>query len=270
MERGAFSEIECFLWSGDGKAVSELVYYDHEGRSYHTRIPASAIESALRLFDGRPRAVRRRTGGLSPGWPSQLVVLEPASRTEPGDNGLRIRVRFADFVRDGEGRIVPGQYQRHSKLVHPSECAEPHGYHLSGPQAFVMDFGRGIVPVHVFHFEPAVRGSHLVHFIDSVDLERIASMATGGREPVTTYCADRAALRWAGTEAARARANAAGLRSVGLEVMPLLLAHTSVPVPTGISAYDVRNYLRLWRLRECAPLHIGVGHHEPVEEIFHG
>lgn len=238
--------IEYFVWANQSPNNDRLVYFDEQGQIIEHTVKTGVIELALKAFNGETKAVRRSTGGLVAVKPFQVVLIKHEEAERPS---VRVRVRFHDLrFTQKRGLWVP-QLMSHTKLVAPEQLQEAFTYSLNQAQDFVLDFGHGVVPIHVFHYDTDLDGNSTAFFINVGDLTQAVHAAPGEYVPIQPYSVPREALRWAGGEATPdkeiARENYARMIRVGAEVIPASLrAGDIVEVPAGNTA-DVRDYLQL-------------------------
>ena len=155
------------------------------------------VKKALKAFNKGPKAISRSSGGLIRAVPSQLVIYD-----RKGENGLttpevRIKVKFKDFRRDAKGVIVGSETVMGTKIVSPAEIVEPFSYNLDGQQRFLMDFGRGVIPVYVFRYGINESGKAMALFVEIDDVERVILGPEGKTVTTQVYQASRDLLRYA-------------------------------------------------------------------------
>ncbi len=243
--------IEFFLWKEDKKNENTLVYYDQEGSYHEANIGTGEITQALAVFRGRNRAIQRSSGGLTTAEPFQLILV-----TKPdGKAVLHVKVRFRDLKPSTAHQTTTAEYVTHTKVISPEALKEPFDFTLSDQkeQRFLVDFGKGIVPVHVFDYSTDEEGNLFAHFIELGDLERAMGARQGSRIAVQPYVVSRDVLRCAqsdpNAETSRqwviAKEKYDGLRAKGHKVIPLCLRSGATElVPGGVAASDVRFYLK--------------------------
>lgn len=245
--------LESLLWNQeDGKLAEKLVYYDLEGRRYDKEAGGGLIDEALKLFGGSVKAVKRSTGGLVIAEPYQLIVYGDPTK-EGGRTDIRIRVRFRDFKRGANNRVVSPEYVIHTKTVLPEDLKEPFSYRCAGraQQRFVMDFGQGIVPVHVVHYEIDPSGDTIAYFLDHGDMEQLRTAAKGTKTSVQVYRCDRDVLRFAPDDPERgpieyglAAANHRRLRLDNQQIVPdVLKSGGPTPLLAGLPAEEIQKAL---------------------------
>jgi hypothetical protein len=230
-----------------------LVYYDQEGTCFEKDIASHAIDDALKIFDGKIKAVQRRSGGLILAEPYQIVLVESESEESPRPQ-IRIRVKFLDF-KAGKGLVTAPEYLVHTKVVSPEEMKDPFILKTQSNQRYVLDFGQGIVPVHVFHFENSGE-NNWAYFIEQRDLNRVIKEGAGTKAEVQIYRVPQEVLRFAdesevgSSDFNRANNNYERLKALGGKVVPDCLAWEShIEVPSSSSAHDLRNFLRMTLIR---------------------
>lgn len=200
MERGVTyrSLIEYFLLMQNGGNRNTLIYYDQQGTRFEKEIERGQIEHALKKFDGKPKAVVRSSGGIVRAIPYQLVLCEGTPVFGQVTPQPKIRVKFRELGRDEHGRIIPGVINTVSKLVEPEQVIELFSYRLENPQRFVVDMGRGIIPIYVFRYwtDPQQRVQAL--FVELDDMESaVMGSREGKRTLIQPYYVPRDILRYA-------------------------------------------------------------------------
>jgi hypothetical protein len=110
-----------------------------------------------------------------------------------------------------------------------------------------MDFGRGIVPIHVFDEETDESGQSWIWFVEHADLELIVRAPGGERVEVQAYRVSRDVVRFAeGSEYESAVTRYGELRRTDHRVIPEALRVGSPHfIPTDLAAEEARKYLRL-------------------------
>lgn len=242
--------IEYFVWAHQSAQNDKLIYYDENGNCIEQSVQTGEIEEALRAFNGETKAVRRSTGGLTPVQPFQLVLLQRPDSKLPC---VRVKVRFVDLKLGYKDGVLVSELMTHTKVVTPQELVEPFRY-TQAEQHYVMDFGAGIVPVHVFHFDSRPEGETTAFFADVGEVAQAMKTRPGAHARIQAYAVPRECLRWASTEpngssqtdADLARENYARLRRVGAEAIPdSLKSGKVINVPTGSGLEDVRDFLQM-------------------------
>jgi hypothetical protein len=196
------TSVEYFLLMHDTNNDERLVYYDKAGTRYETNVSREVLEEALRVFDGKRKAIRRSSGGLSHADPYQLVILDhheanQDSKGQAQSPELLIKVKFKEFKRDGSGKVLSDDYITNTKLVHPSEITDPFSYALDGQQRFALDFGAGLIPVYVFHYDTDPMGNAIAYFIDIDCLRKSLTGQAGEFSSIQPYAVAREVLRFA-------------------------------------------------------------------------
>ena len=196
------------------------------------------------FFKRKLGAIKRSTGGLGLAEALQIVVTEP---TDNRTSHIRIRVRVKDFRRNAAGLAVGANYQFYTKIVHPEELKEPFSLDQPGAPRLVIDFGQGLVPVDVFHYERRPDGSIQAKFVEGSDLEALSRAPKNENFEINTYSIDRDIIRLANDrEHAIAQARRAGIkRAYGRVVPEELRQGAPLRIPTRLSRESMRNCLRL-------------------------
>ncbi len=251
MERGVTyrSLIEYFLLMQDAGKSNTLVYYDQKGTRFERPIERGQFDDALKKFDGKPKAVARSNGGLVRAVPYQLVLCEGYGNITPQP---KIKVKFREFKRDSEGRVGGGTIQTVSKLVMPHEVVDLFTYRLDEPQRFIIDIGRGIVPIYIIKYASDIEGKSVALFVEMDDVER--SMLGRGEKTsskIKVYQISRDLLRYAchcnlhgQDEYNIAMENYQIQKQQGLEIFPESLAIAGpIEGPTNLTYQDFRKYI---------------------------
>lgn len=229
--------IEYFLWSkGDNKS-DKLIYYDKDGNCVEKEIPQGLLEEPLKFFDGKLKAVRRTSGGLSLAEPHQIIVYQ--------QDEIRIRVRLKELGRNTEGFVISPKPVYQMKVVPLSHIEPGFTIHTEDAQTFVVDLGQGLVPIHLFHIETDLQGRRSAFFVLSAALQEVLK----GNRKITLpiFSLPLEVIRAATAEEfAAAEKNVAGLiESKGLYLPDTLIATSPVQVPQGSSLEMVKHFLRI-------------------------
>lgn len=242
--------IEYFVWARQSANSDKLIYYDENGTCIEHTVQTGEIENALRAFNGETKAVRRSTGGLTPVQPCQLVLVQKQDSDIPG---VRVKVRFVDLRLIFKDGVLTTELMTHTKVVTPQELLEPFRY-TQAEQHYVMDFGAGIIPVHVFHFDTRPDGETTAFFADVGEVAIAINARAGAHARIQAYAVPRDCLRWPAadhngssqSDADLARENYARLKRVGAETIPdCLKNHGLIEAPTGYSLEEVREFLQM-------------------------
>ncbi len=241
--------LEFFLWRREDKSnpiSAEKTVQGSDGDS-------NLVGDALRVFNSRTRTVRRSSGGVSVAEPYQIVFLDP---TTPDSHKpeVHIKVRFKDFKVTRAGEISTDELTTHTKVVAPSELGEAFSYDLEKKEAqsYVVDFGQGIVPVHIVDFRLEASGAMMAYFVESDDLQRLLGRDASGAVPVQLYRVDRDVIRLAQAKRAQggksewdhARENYLQLKRQGVAVIPPSLSYGKpVPLASGRTPQEARTLL---------------------------
>lgn len=241
--RGISAPAEYFLWRRKG---------DTQYTNY-TRVESEqgGIGDALRLFNSKKKSVRRSTGGIILAEPYQIVFDDGSRRRAEPET--RIKVRFLDFRFGPNKEIVGMETAVHTKIVRPTDLGEPFTFDMAGKKfpSFVVDFGKGIVPVHIVGLAMTPDGEPLVYFVDDRDFRRVGS-GRGKKHLVQFYCMHRELLRLASTDPGRGKRseynfaleNDGNVRRMHGEVVPRALSwRASLLVPGETSIHKGRRLL---------------------------
>jgi hypothetical protein len=145
--------------------MDRVVYYDSNGVCHEKQVSRRLLEQALQLFDGKPRAIRRSTGGIITAQPYKLVLYH--SRLEGSTPELTIKVRFRDFSPPSTpSDLVSGDCKVMAKNVPVHELLNPFPFTIDENQKYVLDFGRGIIPIHVFTIINDPAGEKMALFVE--------------------------------------------------------------------------------------------------------
>lgn len=252
--------IEYFLWSREGTKNDKLIYYDQNGECHEKPIPSGILEKGLHIFDGKPRAVRRSSGGLVLAEPYQVViydrtVLSPETQWRPmrdPNSMIRIRVKFHDLVRSRDGLIISPQPVIQTKIVMLDELKDAFPTKIEAEQRFVMDFGRGIIPIHVFHFAEDEKGRAYALFARADEIEKALTAKEGEKVALQTFQIPQSVLRLTEKTGAEekeykaAQDNLIWLKQNGETIVPpCLKLGDEVEVPGGASLEMLQHFLRI-------------------------
>jgi hypothetical protein len=233
--------------------TQQLVYFDPQGKRY-VGDDHRIAEDMLRLFSQRVKAVRRSTGGLVLAEPFELIVYgDPTRPARPED--YRVRVKFRDFRRDAEGRVLLGEIATHVKTLPASELLEPFHFDGDTPGCFLLDFGDGIVPVNVVLSDG--RGNGQAFFVEPDAIERVRTTRQDENVLIQPYRVERTVLRWTpidkeggAPDERRAWRNYHRLVDRDRQAIPPVLAFGApIAIPGGSTTEEVRQFLRM-KLRQ--------------------
>ena len=235
--------VDYFLWNQDEKTPGRLVYYDNQGNCYERDLPKERIDAALKLFDGKPRSILRSTGGRVNAEPIQIVVSEPDSDAPQ----IRIRVKFCDLIRNVDGDVIGNQIAIHTKVVSIEDLGDP--VPQVANHSYVMDFGSGLVPIRVIHFEKDKRTT-MARFVLATEVDAAAERPGGQTAWLQTYLAPVQTLRLATDhhgvmEFALAEENVKWKIQLGERIIPTCLADGSIEVPCGATQHLIEQVLQL-------------------------
>jgi hypothetical protein len=252
MLTGATSKrtIEYFLLMHEQPDVDRLVYYDPTGVRYEANIAREMLDEALKIFDGKRKAIKRSSGGLVHADPYQLVIFEDKDSGAAPE--IRVKVKFKEFKKDAEGKFVVDEYVMNHKVVPVSEISDPFTFALDGQQRFVLDFGQGMIPVYVFHYDTDANGTAMAYFTEIDALRRALTGKVGEYMPVQTYKVPRDILRFAcdltangSSEYLEAMDNQTRLKENGISIIPdSLLVFDRIDVCFPQTHQGFRKYLR--------------------------
>lgn len=215
------------------------------------------IGKALSLFSGEMRTARRSTGGRSGVTPYQILFYDRGKNQPPE---IRLRVKFKDFKFGRAGALTNGKVVTHTKVVSPKDLLESVNYDLttSSLQPFVLDFGRGIVPVYVLHYE-FKKDTVIAYFIEMHQLGELLRAPSRSTLNIQVYSVDRELLRVADlsysegrkSEYDFAKDNYMHLRANEKVVVPHSLRFEQpVELPGGLTPKDIRAVLAMWINRQ--------------------
>lgn len=250
------SQIDCFHWEELDKHTYKLTYYDPAGKRAERTISKSALDSALRLFDGKTHLIRRSSGAYSPALPSKLMIYhEPNQATSSSykSNILKVNAQFLDFERNSEGQILS------NKLVVQNKNVSPESFRILAEKddpyvhQYWLDLGQSIIPVSVFDFfrseDELVRAS----FVLTEELKAISKNERGKKIAITVYSAPESVLRLSLpdelSQVIEAHTSTRSIQTMNpseAQKIPEFLTFGSpVLVPTGSSMEVLKHYLRV-------------------------
>jgi hypothetical protein len=243
--------IEYFLWTRESAQNDKLIYYDKSGKQYEKIVPHQQLEAALKVFDGKRRAIRRSSGGLSIAEPFQLVIYDKAA--DQKNIRLGVRVRFTDLKRGENDLVESKEIIVHTKVVGLSELKPQFLITKEQATPFLIECGKGLIPVRVHHTVIEGEGQVRAYFSVENELELIASMQKDSTYSLNTYSAPAEILRACDTttienqpELRVARDNAQWRLQTGELLIPDCLRHESpLPIPTGTAVETVLQLLRI-------------------------
>ena len=248
--------IESFIIRQDkGSDLARVIYFDPRGIRHEKPIAQRILDEALAKLDGKPRAIRRSSGGITTAQPYQLVLFHTISDREDSTPELLVKVRFRDFkLNDGEFAST-GQCMTLTKTVPIKDIVNPFTFTPEENQRFVLDFGKGIVPIHVFAFINDPNGERNAFFVEKKAIEFATRSAKGQKIAIQRYKVSRDVIRSTGgketedqnikTDFDKARDNFERLLRARLEPIPhALKAGGLVEIPTGLSLARLQEELR--------------------------
>lgn len=240
-EKTLTASLDYLLGKSAGTTPDHLVYFDHLGNRYESPVSPQLVAAAVKVFDGKPRSLRRSSGGVSLVHPVQLLVYPDGK----GSVELRVRLQFQDY------KLLPTGLQvvKHTKIAELAEIGPAFDYLLHLPQRFVADFGKGLVPVYLFHTE----GSE-VCFVDPKDWERATLSLRGESVLLQPYSMPKDLVRLGtGSDFQKGKSvfDLAHSRlkqikeQAGTAFPAALKLGGQLEVPTGERPEDLRHYLRV-------------------------
>ena len=255
-QRSGKASTDYFVWSHQDTKEQKTNLRVVEGGE-HTRISDSAdqLGDALALFNGEMRAIKRSTGGLTLAEPYQLLFYDELQTRYSGKLEVKIKVRFRDFRGRSDGSLTTGELVYQTKVVSASDLYAPIEFQTEGPevQSYIIDFGQGIIPVHVVQFDTNDAGEQLAYFVEYHDLGQILRSRGNEKTLIPVYCVPREILRVAsrvskggrGSELDFAKENYANNKSENTEVIPeALRAGSEIEVPACQTAKEIREEIR--------------------------
>ncbi len=231
--------VDYFLWSDKSTTQQKLVYYDENGQAHEKEVPKEQLEKALKFFDGKLYSISRTNGGLVNAEPYELVICEckrPGMQLEPE---VRIGLRFTDLKRDRTRMVTSNEVIYHTKYVTPDELGPAIDWSAGENQNYVLEFGRGLVPVRVLQFVQTSKGVQAL-FVREDELKAATNKATGEETEVNVYQVPQDTLRksrplFGGrtSEFEVAAENVNWLKQTGDTVIPAVLKTTEVTLKAG-------------------------------------
>ncbi|NBX91958.1 MAG: hypothetical protein EBQ85_01860 [Proteobacteria bacterium] len=185
-----------FIWTENNqKKPEKLVFFDQNGNYFEKPIPQGATDQLLAIFNGLPKSVERSSGGLTLVTPTQIVVFNKKLEVPLIQPEIRVKVSFRDLERDSHHRITSKKVITKKKIVTLHELKEPFAYESQGSHNFVVDFGLGIVPVHVFSFRYDTEGVIWAQFVRHDELEAALLPSILNSKEISVYEVPRDILR---------------------------------------------------------------------------
>lgn len=249
MQLGA-STSPVFIWREDKEnSKQKLVLCDPHGNSYEKPIPDGVLEQLAEIFNGLPRAVERNSGGLILVQPTQIVVIEKKLSVPLIQPEIRIKVSFKDLERDSQHRVISKKIVTNTKVLTLMELQDSAIYesHVSGN--YVVDFGQGIIPIHVFSFKTDAEGNSWALFVRHDELET-ALLASEGSTTLTIYEVPQDILRILDPDTSEknfqwAKQHAKALLKRNEILVPALLTNgKKVKLPAGSSLAQIEARLK--------------------------
>jgi hypothetical protein len=244
------------LWRKEEETSQpKLILCDPHGNSYEKPIPEGVLEQLAEIFNGLPRAVERNSGGLILVQPTQIVVIEKKLSIPLIQPEIRIKVSFKDLERDSQHRVISKKIVTNSKMLTLMELQDPLAYESQTSQNFVVDFGQGIIPVHVFSKRVDESGNSWALFVRHDELEG-ALLASEGSTTLRIYEVPQDCLRVLNPEISErdfqwAKQHAKALLKRNEILVPEVLATGSqVEIPAGWSLSKIEATLKNTATRE--------------------
>lgn len=241
--------VDYFLWSDKSSTQQKLVYYDENGQAHEKEVPKEQLEKALKFFDGKLYSISRTNGGLVNAEPYELVICEckrPGMMMEPE---VRIGLRFTDLKRDRTRMVTSNEVLYQTKYVTPDELGPAIDWTESN-QKYVLEFGRGLVPVRVLQFVQTAKGVQAL-FVREDELKAASNKEAGQETEVNVYQVPRDILRQARplfggrtNEFEVAAENVNWLKQTGDTVIPSVLKTSEVTLKAGHSLSTQLNILQ--------------------------
>jgi len=165
-------ELSLFMYNEGQTSMDTLVYFDNQGKRFEKQVRRSLMRDALeKLSDGKPKAVARSTGGLIAVRPMKLVLYSSLFDYPYENPEIRIRVRFKDFKANLGHPNSSGCYTEMTKDVLPADILDGFSYELGESQRFILDFGHGLIPVHVYAFDKNPENDTVAFFVEAHKVE---------------------------------------------------------------------------------------------------
>ncbi len=244
--------IESFLMVRDENHSGHyrIIYFDPRGKRYERLVDRPLLDKAIKILDGAPRSIGRSSGGLINSQPYKLVLYHNVGENENQAVEMRVKVRFMDFQTNDNRH---GEFVTLTKVVLPDDLNVPFQYGCSSQQQYIVDFGCGILPLHVFAFLSHTESGTVALCVERTTLEDVVKQPSGNGVTLQRYKLPRDVLRMAReirnssgkTEFEEARQNLLRLRKLNDPVIPpSLKVGEPVELPSGISIENATQYLR--------------------------
>jgi hypothetical protein len=222
---------------------------DGQGSACTTLLTPEVHQHLSALFNGAPKCVERSSGGLSLVTPSQALFV----KNKEDQKEIRIRVLFQELERDPQHRIVSNKIVTRTKIVLLSDVIEsPWADCFNKPGSFCVDFGMGLIPVHVFNFQEDPDGVMWALFVRFDELERALVHEKKSSTELSIYKVPKDLLRYLHSTLGNqirsfqwAKDHAHKLHSRGEKLVPDLLREGKpCPVRTGLTFDEIINQLK--------------------------
>jgi hypothetical protein len=231
----------------DSSGQNQILLFNAQGEVLSTRLPSHTSQKLIELLDPSPKAVARSSGGLS------LVQLSPQwyLKKETKEPELLIKVIFNELERNSQHQIISKNLVTQAKVIPIQDILDGFRVEERGSQAYVVDFGMGIIPVYVFRFYRDADGFSWALFVRYDELEKALINPDSKPSSVTIYEVPTALLRiihplktngekdfiWA-------KEHAGVLVERGETLIPeILLVQDSIVIPQGLSLEQIEQLL---------------------------
>ncbi len=249
--------VDYFLWSDKGATSQTLVYYDENGQAHEKEVPKEQLEKALKFFDGKLYSLARTNGGRMSAEPYELVVCEckrPGAELEPE---VRIGMRFTDLKRDRTRMVISNEVVYHTKYVTVEELEKAVQWTTAPEQRYVLEFGRGLIPIKVLQFVENEQGVVEALFVREDELKALCEEEAGQQRHLSIYRIPRDVLRQSRPlfggktdEYEIAKENVKWLLQTGDTIVPKVLKTNELLLGTGHSEARLLEGLQMRILTE--------------------
>lgn len=262
MERRVFQspggqpiDLTAYFKRPDDPIPEKLIFYDSLSRCFELKLDAEWVRSVLTaIFEKRPKAIRHSSGGFVNAQPTGLFLYGPTSPGPARKPEIRVRVKYRDLLLLQGSGSSSVRYVTFYQDCTADQLLEPFSYDFEGEPAFVLDLGRGPVPVAVYDYDIDSKGEVRASFIEWQAKEWLQGASAGEVVLVQRYSIYQDALRVASrsrdlssgsSEWEEARQNYAKVLAAGAAPVPagFRLGFT-VEIPVGSGITDWRQALR--------------------------
>jgi len=144
----------------------EVYFYDSAGVKHAREVSPETYARILKIFDGTLKAVGRNSGGLGLAMPTGLKF----GHDDRGRTSLLLRIHCKDFSRNTPGAL--DSLVDRPKLISLSDIRPGFPMTTENGGKFLVDFGRGVLPIKVFDFITTASGRRMAVFVLRPEFDR--------------------------------------------------------------------------------------------------